>query len=175
VEAVRLLAQRAPALAAALELVFAGRRTSTQEALLGRLEGLPCRVVTHPYLDHNGAVDLVRSADGLCVLLSDVAGAERVVPAKLFEYLAAKRPIWAIAPRGEVWDLLHDYPAANLLAPTDVAGIAARLEHTLEEQRAGRSPGLPDWDGSRYSRRSQAGELAAILNQFPVVRRDFQP
>jgi hypothetical protein len=35
-------------------------------------------------------------------LLSDVAGAERVVPAKLFEYMAAGRPIWAIAPRGEV-------------------------------------------------------------------------
>jgi glycosyltransferase involved in cell wall biosynthesis len=164
VEAVRRLAQRSPALAARLELVFAGRRTNPQEEVLGRLRGLPCRIVTHPYLDHDAAIDLVRTADGLCVLLSDVAGAERVVPAKLFESMAARRPIWVIAPPGEVWDLLHDHPAAHRLAPSDVAGIAAALEQALVEHRAGQSLAFPEWDGSRYSRRSQAGELAALLD-----------
>jgi glycosyltransferase involved in cell wall biosynthesis len=164
VEAVRLVAQRSPAVAARLELVVAGRRTSSQEEILGRLRGLPCRLITHPYLDHDAATALVRSADGLCVLLSDVAGAERVVPAKLFESMAAKRPIWAIAPRGEVWDLLQDYPAAHRLVPGDVGAIAAALERALEEHQAGRSPRFPEWDGSRYSRRAQAGELVSLLD-----------
>jgi glycosyltransferase involved in cell wall biosynthesis len=164
VDAVRRLAETEPALAADLELVFVGRRTISQEQILGRLEGLPCRVVRHAYVDHRGAVDLIRSASGLCLLLTDTREAERIMPAKTFEYMAARQPIVAIAPPGEVWDLLRDYPAGHLLAPGDVEGIAACLAHEVRRHRAGLGPpGWDGWDATRYDRRSQAGQLAAIL------------
>src|SRR5436190_10915798 len=163
VEAVGDLARRQPALAAGLELVFAGRRTSSQGELLGRLKGLPCGVVEHPYLDHRAAINLVQSADGLCVLLADLPGADRVVPAKVFEYMAAKRPILAVGPRGEGWDLLDDYPAAGRFVPADVGGISRWLAGQLERHWAGGASPFPDWDASRYDRRSQAGQLAEIL------------
>jgi glycosyltransferase involved in cell wall biosynthesis len=160
VEAVALLARRSPELAADLELVFAGRRTEQQQQALDGLKGLPCRLVEHPYLDHARALDLVRTADGLCVLLSDLPHAGRVVPAKIFEYMAARRPVLAVGPAGEMWDLLRDYPAAHLYAPGDVAGIADGLARELERRRL---PSFDGWDGSRYSRSYQAGQLAALL------------
>src|SRR5207237_4072889 len=89
VAAVKQLGERRPGLASRLELVFAGRRVGEQQRLVDSLKGLPCRVVEHPYLDHREAVELVRSAHGLCALMSDLPGADRVVPAKIFEYMAA--------------------------------------------------------------------------------------
>jgi len=163
VEAVCDLARRQPSVTAGLELVFAGRRTRPQEELIGRLKGLPCRVTEHPYLDHRAAIELVRSADGLCTFLADVPGAGRVVPAKVFEYMAAKRPILAVGPRGEGWDLLDDYPAAHRFVPAEVAGISGWLADQLQRHRAGGALAFPSWDATPYDRRSRAGQLAAIL------------
>lgn len=169
VEAVALLARRSPELAADLELVFAGRRTEQQQQTLDRLKGLPCRLVEHPYLDHARALDLVRTADGLCVLLSDLPHAGRVVPAKIFEYMAARRPVLAVGPAGEMWDLLRDYPAAQLYTPGDVAGIADGLAREIGRRRAGAAPDLAGWDGAFYSRANQARQLADILESLRTV------
>ena len=166
VEGVCRLALRRPDLAAALELVFAGRRTGPQEQVLRRLDGLPCRLTEHPYVDHRAAVDLIRSADGLCTLLADLPGAGRVVPAKIFESMAALRPIWVIAPRGEVWDLLEDYPARHRIEPGDIEGIADQLAQEIAWHRQGKTPDLSGWDGSRFDRRNQARQLAGILESL---------
>jgi glycosyltransferase involved in cell wall biosynthesis len=175
VEAVRDLARRQPGLAAGLELVFAGRRTDHQEQLLGRLKDLPCHLIEHSYIDHRAAINLIRSATGLCLLLADKPGADRVVPAKVFEYMAAKRPVLAIAPRGEAWDLLEDYPAAHRFVPADVEGISRWLAEQLRQHRAGTSPAFPEWDESRYNRRSQTGQLAEILESVTLAPRASGP
>jgi glycosyltransferase involved in cell wall biosynthesis len=166
VEAVRWLSRRQPALAEDLELVFAGRRVGLQEKIVAGLEGLPCRVVEHPYLDHSEVIHLLHAADGLCALLSDLPGVSRVVPAKIFEYMAAKRPILAIAPPGELWTLLKSYPAAFLFPPADIEGIAGCLAQLIKGRRLGRSADVHDWDGSPFDRRGQAGRLAQILNSL---------
>jgi len=93
-----------------LEIVFAGRRTGEQSAILARLDGLPCRVRVLDYVDHREAVRMMREASGLCLLLSSLPAAERVVPAKLFEYMAARRPILGVVPDGECRDLLEGHP-----------------------------------------------------------------
>jgi glycosyltransferase involved in cell wall biosynthesis len=171
VRAVERLSERSPGLAERLELVFAGRRIASQQELLDRLQRLPCRVVEHPYTDHAQALDLLRSADGLCLLLADVPGAERVVPAKLFEYMAARRPILAIAPPGEVWELLEDHPSAHRFRPNEADALAAFLERALQGQESGES--LHDWSGERFSRRYQTGQLADILDACtPAERND---
>jgi glycosyltransferase involved in cell wall biosynthesis len=166
VEAVRRLATRDPVLAAGLELVFAGRRTSAQEQLLAGLRGLPCQVVTHSYLDHASALDLLRSAHGLCALLANVPGAGRVVPAKIFEYMAAKRSILVVAPRGELWDLLRDHPRAFCFLPADTDGIAACLAEAIRRHRNDKRAEVIDWDASPFDRRHQAGQLADLLESL---------
>jgi glycosyltransferase involved in cell wall biosynthesis len=168
VRAVERLSECSPALVARLELVFAGRRTAPQQQILNRLKTLPCRVVEQPYTDHAQAVGLLRSADALCVLLTDVPGADRVVPAKLFEYMAARRPVVAIAPAGEVWDLLADYPVAHRFQPADRDALASFLARAVERQDNEAS--MRDWRGELFSRRYQAGQLADILER--CTRRD---
>ncbi len=166
VAAVRELARSRPDLVSDLELVFAGRRTGPQQQLLDGLDDLPCRVVEHPYVGHREAIDLLRSADGLCLLLADVPGAGRVVPAKLFEYMAARRPILAIAPRGEVWELLEGHPSGYPADPGDIMGIAGWLAQEIRRRREGGPPDPGDWDCSRYDRSNQARQLADLLDSI---------
>jgi glycosyltransferase involved in cell wall biosynthesis len=164
VAAVRLLHKRWPDLAGRLELVFAGRGTVAQEELLKDLEELNCRVMRHAYLPHRGAVELMRSADGLCVLLADLPGAGRVVPAKVFEYMAAERPIFAFAPAGELRDLLRAYPAAHCLPTDDPAASAGLLADAIRSHAAGGPNRTPPWDVYRFSRQYQAQQLATLLD-----------
>jgi glycosyltransferase involved in cell wall biosynthesis len=164
VEGIRELARRQPSLAARLELVCAGRRTTTQEQLLDQLKGLPCRVVTHPYLEHDAAIDLIQSADALCVLLADVPGGERVVPAKVFEYIAARRAILAVTPRGELSDLLQSYNLSHCVDPGNALEIAGWLARQIQQHASGSVSSPPRWNGSQFDRRHQAGQLAELLS-----------
>ena len=166
VDAVLDLANRRPDLAARLELAFAGRRTGEQDALLARLQDTPVRLILHPYLDHSGAVDLVRSSDGLIILLADVPGAGRVVPAKVFESMAAERTVLAIAPSGEARDLLVDHPSRGLFAPAEITAVADFLAREIERKARDESISFAGYDPSRFDRRHEAGTLASLLDEL---------
>lgn len=163
VAGVARLAQVDPESAASLSLCFAGRRTPEQDLALDELRRLPCRLDTHEYLAHTEAVGLMLRSSGLCLLVADVPGAERVVPAKLFEYMAARRPILAIAPRGEVWHLLAGHPAARLCEPRDADAIAAALREEVARHRAARPREWGAYDPSRFSRARAAADLAEAM------------
>jgi glycosyltransferase involved in cell wall biosynthesis len=163
VEAIELLEKKSPHLAKKLELVVVGRRTEPQQQLLSRLTNKNIKLVEHPYLPHDEALDLVRDSDALCVLLTDVPGAGRVVPAKIFEYMAAQRAILGVAPKGEMWDLLADHPAAHLHEPADIEGITASLEHELTHFTTHGTRAPFTYDAIHHSRPHQAAQLARLL------------
>ncbi len=171
VTALLRLSETAPEVAARIELVVAGRVTAEQDAILDRLQETSCSVTREGYVDHARAIEIMRSADAQCLLLSDVAEAERVVPAKTFEYLALQRPILSIVPQGEVSEILAGCPFAASFTPNDVTGIANYLKRRVEaECLAGLPANKPqtlltsDWSVSRFERRHLTGELAAVLN-----------
>ena len=174
IRAVRQLAAQSPDLVSRLELHFVGRRTAEQEEWLDQLGPLPCRVVRQAYLDHDAALRLMRSADGLCLLLSDLPEAGRVVPAKMFEYLAVRRPIFAIVPPGEVSSLLQDCPFAFVHSPSDIAGLARRLGDEIERKRLDVSLPTGSWDTSAFERRRQTEQLAQLLNRVSAVGQPSQ-
>ena len=163
VEAVRRIAARAPALAARLEIVIAGRRTPEQQGLVDELRALPCRVVEHAYLHHDQAVRLMCSADALCLLLADLPGAERWVPAKTFEYMATGQPIVAVVPEGELRMLLGEHPPAAVVAPSDADGLESLLTARLREREPA-AANRPHLCRSVHSRVVQAGQLAQLLD-----------
>src|SRR5262249_57965909 len=86
VQAVEMLAASRPDLAAQIDLVFAGRRAAEQARQLERIAGL-CRLETHEYVSHGEAIAMMRSADALCLLLSDLPAADLMIAAELFEYI----------------------------------------------------------------------------------------
>ncbi len=171
VTALLRLSETSPEIAERIELVIAGRITAEQDTILDRLQTTPCELVREGYVDHARAIEIMRSADVQCLLLSDVAEAERVVPAKTFEYLALQRSILSIVPEGEVSEILADCPFAASFAPSDVAGIASYLERRVEseclaaitETEPQQIPTV-DWSATQFERRHLTAELAHVLN-----------
>ncbi|REJ93395.1 MAG: glycosyltransferase [Planctomycetota bacterium] len=166
VDAVLRLADASPALAENLELVFAGRRTEQQESELDRLNTAPCTVTRMPFVSHDEAVSLMRRSNALLLLNADRPHTQRIVNAKTFEYMAARRPIFVVAPEGDLWDVVRDLSETRLCRPNDPAGIASALADLLERHRCGIRPDCADWDLSKFERRHLAGELAALLDNL---------
>ena len=160
IAAIRQLASDAPTLLSRLELVVVGRKTPEQQALLAPLPSLGVALADVPYCDHSVAIATMQSADALLLLLSDVPGAERVAPAKVFEYLAVQRPMLAVMPDGEIATLVRDAQGGGHYLPSDVAGIAGWLRALLVN---GPPAAPPESAGARFERRALAGQLATLL------------
>lgn len=131
VDAIIRLHERSPRLCSRMELVLAGRRTADQDLVLGRLDRTGVSLIKHEYLPHDETIRLAAGADALLLLLSGDVGAERVVPAKLFEYLAANRPVLAICPQGETRDLLFRYGSIQGQDHRNVSGITDWLAERI--------------------------------------------
>jgi hypothetical protein len=167
--AVEQLATTHPDLTARLELVALGRKTPEQETELARIAATPALVTAAPYAEHPVALATMRDADALLLLLSDVPGAERVAPAKLFEYLAVARPMLAITPEGETAGIVRASLPDGWRAPTDVAGIATWLAARLTAWPAVLPVDRPDPAvAARFERRALAGQMAALLDAVTV-------
>ncbi len=167
VKAMERLAQVRPGMVEEVSLTFVGRKMSHQMEILKRLEALDCRLELRDYCNHSEATALMGSADVLCLLLSDVEGAERVVPAKLFEYLAARKEILAITPPGEAADIVSRYYPSNHFANDDISGIAAWLEKRIATRKGRNGVNHPEqMDISEFSRKHQAALLNDYLMRF---------
>lgn len=170
VDAITALHQRAPNLVAKLELICVGRKTPEQSAILARLQDTGCRLELIDYCDHAKVLDWLKSTDAVCLLLSDVIGAERVVPAKLFEYLAIRKDMLAIVPRGETADIVRRYFPQGQIEPKDIAGIASWLEQRLAREHQPAAPEHVELDIHEYSRLTQTRHLVKMLDDLVQAR-----
>jgi len=160
-----------PELSSRLELVCVGRKTPEQLAVLNRLRTTSTRLVSIDYCDHSTALQWLHSASGLCLLLSNVPGADRVVPAKLFEYLAVRKDLLSICPAGETADIARRFFPHGQFAPSQLLQIGDWLQQRLIKVETA-SAELPVDDNAlrEFSRESQTERLAKVLNSLVASR-----
>jgi glycosyltransferase involved in cell wall biosynthesis len=170
VEAIIRLAETNPQLVSRLELVCAGRKTADQDAQLDRLQGLPCHLVRLPFVEHSEAVQLMQSSDSLLMLNADLPETKRIINAKAFEYMAARRPVFVVAPEGDVWDILRDLPGTVLCAPAAVDLMSEKLAIEIERHRCGVTFDDAHWEIGRFERRHLAGQLAGLLDEMTCLQ-----
>jgi glycosyltransferase involved in cell wall biosynthesis len=130
--------------------------------------GLSDRIELLPYRSHRRALELQRDSEALLLLIPDAGGrGEGILSGKVFEYLAAERPILALVPtEGAAARLLNDTGAGNVVDPDDVQAIAAAIVAMRDGEPAGLCSALtPRWR-SALSRRARAEELAALLRSL---------
>ena len=166
VDAVLRLHATSPELVARLELVCVGRKTADQTTILERLRTTGCRLELIDYCEHSKVLEWLRSADALCLLLSDVPGAERVVPAKLFEYLANRREMLAIVPDGETAGIVRRYFPKGQIEPKEIDRIATWLKDRLEGNVDPDAAFDPSADIDEYSRTAQTQRLVELLDEL---------
>lgn len=155
------------------EVVFLGSKPeSVRQVLNGAAEGLPVRVL--PRLPHRAALAFQTRAS---VLLLLAHAAERgVMTGKVFDYLAAARPILAIPNDEHTTARLLNSTGAGV-ALTSVPSIAAQLRDWYARWRSDPGFALPrnEAEISRYSRAAQAAELARILDELAANASASRP
>jgi glycosyltransferase involved in cell wall biosynthesis len=129
--------------------------------------GLGDRLELLDYLPHRRALELQRDSEANLLLLPDAAGRGKVVPSgKIFEYLAAERPILAAVPvDGAAATLVRQTGAGVVVAPEDEKGIREALVGLHARWKAGRLGNgyLSEGDRRRLSRTTRVEELAELL------------
>lgn len=164
-QALRLVLNQSPQLAARLRLHLIGAEhyDGTPLVELARREGVAAAVRVHGSLPHGETLNRLAGADAVLLAGSDGPGAELQVPAKLFEYLALRRPIIAALPsHSPALAILRAACAPALIcAPADVPALASAMESAA----TGRFRTMPDaWSGvEQFDRLHRAEELRSIF------------
>jgi glycosyltransferase involved in cell wall biosynthesis len=123
------------------------------------------------YVPHAQAVRAQRSAGAL---MFTVADAPLVACGKSYEYLAAGRPIIAVAsPEGEAASVLRHSPHVAFAAPGDPQDIAEKILGLFARWERGELFALPSADvPERYVRANQVRRLAEALIAVVAEAKD---
>ncbi len=177
-EAYRLDAGFLPALAAVraqfpavpVRLRFVGK---VSNALLEqvRAAGLGDVLEVGAYVPHHESVGELLATSALLLAIPDVAHNAGVLPGKLFEYVAARKPIVTVGPPdSEAGPVLVAAGAGPVLAYSDQAGFQARLTALLHQwQTHGPNLDLPAGSERTWTRRALAGRLAAVARGAAAI------
>jgi glycosyltransferase involved in cell wall biosynthesis len=141
----------------------ADREWAEEQQLGDRLELIP-------YAPRRRSLELQRDSEVLLLLIPEAGGRGKgVLSGKVFEYLAAERPILAIVPTdGAAAELILAAGAGVVVAPDDVEGMTAALRELHERWRNGAldDPALSEEWRDRVSRRTRVEELAQLLERL---------
>ena len=130
-----------------------------------RQAGLEANVEALGYCDHATAVREQRAATVLLLPLRNDPQYRPILPGKLFEYLAARRPVLGIGqPDGAMARVLSQTQAGITADWADAATMRAFLEQAWRQHQSG---GVPPTTGdiAPYTRRALTHALAQLLNK----------
>ena len=142
-----------PAFRARLEIRLAGKvDTAVSEAI--RARGLGPNLVDLGYLPHDETVREQRAADILLLPLRREPEYAKVLPGKIFEYLAARRPVLGIGqPDSAAAAVLRDAGAGDMFDWEEQDALLAFLD----------APHPQTADIGKYTRRALTAQLTQIL------------
>jgi glycosyltransferase involved in cell wall biosynthesis len=141
-------------------------RAPVHEAFLTKLAaeyGIEALVTIAPPLPYREALAEMLGADAL--LLLQAANCNDQVPAKLYEYLRANKPLLALTdPQGDTWAAVRAAGIDTLAPLDDAEKIAAALRTFVALAAAGQAPLAPDAVRKSHARSARTVQLATLFD-----------
>lgn len=132
------------------------------QSLIDRFE-IGTIVSLAPPVSYNEALAEMMAVDGLLIL--QAANCNNQIPAKLYEYLRAQRPILALTdPAGDTAEKLRSMGVDTIVPLDSKEAIMEELSRFLVLLREGKAPVAPMDKIQSNSREAGAGELASLLD-----------
>ncbi len=118
------------------------------------------------YVPHQQAINYMAGASLLLMAIPDVPDNKVIITGKFFEYLAAKRPILVIGPKGGDVDLiLQQTKAGALLDYDDIRGIQQQLLNHFDSFSKEKLE-IYSSEIDPFSRKNLTGNLVSILQKI---------
>ena len=128
------------------------------------------RLELHPFAPRRQALELQRDSEALLLLIPEAGGRGKgVLSGKVFEYLAAERPILASVPTdGAAAALIRNTGAGVVAPPDDPEAIAEALRSLYDRWQGGSldGTGLTPELRRKLDRRTRVRELADLLQEL---------
>jgi glycosyltransferase involved in cell wall biosynthesis len=139
---------------------FVGVPVAHMQPIIAEME-LDEVVTLTDFVPYRQSLRSVMAADILLLVPGRTRG---MMTAKVYEYLAARKPILALTPPDStVADFLRHLNLAQTVDPDSPTAIAAALRRLIEQTRAGSLPQPDEAFIDQFTRRYQTGQLADYL------------
>ena len=151
---------------AADDLRIVLRATGHDELFAPMLEeaGINDLVLLEPPVHYGEALKEMLNSDGL--LIFQAAGCNHQIPAKIYEYLRARRPIFTLTdPEGDTAGVLREAGIDTLARLDDKDSIKAGLLRFLQLLADNKAPLASDEEINRHSRQSRTKALATLMDE----------
>ncbi len=121
------------------------------------------------FLPHDQLIRRIRRAQLLLLTINATANAGGIIPGKLFEYLAAGRPIFCVGPpEQDAAQILRTTRAGTCWNYDDFAGMEEQLKNLFSFYQENRLNGTGrDYEG--FSREQLAGQYAQLLDSVVLI------
>lgn len=122
------------------------------------------RLHLQPSVPHREVFALYRQAAVLLLLIDNAASSRVIIPAKLFEYLAARKPVLYIGePATDAGQIIRKEHCGESFRFDDKEGVKKYVRQLFQEYKAGAvMERRPNWQA--YTRSLQAKQLAGWLD-----------
>lgn len=128
--------------------------------------GLERNLVLEGYLPHAATVEAQRTADLLILPLRQDPEYMKVYPGKIFEYLAARRPVLGIGQEDSVSArLLRETGAGDMFDWDKDFSVRNAIDEAWDRYKAGQGGPLEN-DINKYSRKALTESLVELLNSL---------
>ncbi len=127
----------------------------------------------HPYLPHSQSIDIMLQADALWLYSGPGAKSDVELPGKLFEYLRAGKPIFAmIHPEGVCAEVLKPSGLGFIADNSDPEAIKSQFLRLYQLWEQGKLAPEPDWGLIRgFERQELTCRLAEVFDTTLAVFR----
>lgn len=126
--------------------------------------GLQSIVKLIDYVPHSEIIEHQQQADSLLLIVNNTPNASLILTGKLFEYLAAKRPIVCISPvEGDIKQVIDETNSGSFILYSEKQKLKATLLRLFKNWKNG----ISTYEGKRaekYSRKSLTKLLSEELN-----------
>lgn len=148
---------------------------STDQFLISRAAHyqLTDNLLVIQHVPHDEAIREMISASVLLFVIANTENNKMIFGGKLFEYIAARRPMLPIGPvDGEAAQLLKEYTAFRMFEYEDAAGIKSEIGRFYDswKQKGNKGLEVSSQKTAQLSRRNLTRELCTLLDSLLPAR-----
>jgi glycosyltransferase involved in cell wall biosynthesis len=117
-----------------------------------------------PTVPHDRSVGYLLNSTLLFLVIPEIKNDKGILTGKLFEYLAARKPIVCIGPEdGDAAEIINECKAGKTFERNKDTELTEYLDGLVKDWKSGKDISVKNDTYKKYSRRSQAMELSEII------------